>query len=87
MIKKFIKLGLLTKDVSLVLTDSTFYLFFKNKIKCKVDIEDELLAITKSASKGGEFVLHFKSVPDRRLKSEYKEEIIEVTKKIYKNLT
>ena len=82
------KLGIITKDINLVITDQRFYLFSKHKLKCNAEIV-HISALTKSITSQikGELVVHLKNEKDRRIKSDFRDEIIEVIKKLFINLT
>jgi mevalonate kinase len=75
-------------DISIVITDNLFFIFSKTKLKCKIPFKD-ILAITKStiSTKSGELVVHIRTDQDRRIKTDFRDEIIEILKQSYKAQT
>ena len=84
---KFNRFGI-SKEISVIITENYFLIFSKTKLKCKSMLVD-ILGVTKSlcTTVQGELVVHFKNERDRRIKSDFRDEIIDLLKLFYRNLT
>jgi len=71
------------QDRVLVITNTSIYNFKKNEAKRKIDIS-KMIGLTKSISEGhGEFVMHSKNEYDYRMRSEARDQILDVIKRVY----
>ena len=84
---KFNRFGI-SKEISVIITENYFLIFSKSKLKCKSKLID-ILGVTKSlcTTIQGELVVHFKNERDRRIRSDFRDEIIDLLKLFYRNLT